>query len=269
MSLFMHRAGVMAGPRYSAAASDYFARLDAVSGRVTAYDRANANLIDALVALGGAYWDTAGTITTLCAKAFAGLTVPLRDGMSAGTSYNFVSGDLNVKTGLKGNGTSKYIGANRNNNADGQNDNSNSIWITEVNTAGVLNIAFMGVGAASDGTNILGANTTTLNYILRSRCATAGNASYSTGGPRTGLHGITRTGSANYTYKFNDLTGTITQASQTTFNGDVLAFARGDASNVPGLFSDARMSCYHIGPAVTMTTLEGILSTFMTEVNAV
>jgi hypothetical protein len=269
MSLFLHRAGVMAGPRYSAAASDYFARLDAVSGRVTAYDRANANLIDALVALGGAYWDTAGTITTLCAKAFAGITVPLRDGMSAGTSYNFVSGDLNVKTGLKGNGTNKYIGANRNNNADGQNDNSNSIWITEVNTADVSFVGFMGCGAASNGSNFIGAETTTLNYSLRSRTLTGSSVSYSTGGPRTGFHGIARTGSANYVYKFDDLTATLTVTSQTPFNGDVLVFARGNASNVPGLFSDARMSCYHIGPAVTMTTLEGILSTFMTEVDAV
>jgi len=255
--------------RYSAAALDYFARLDAVSGRVQAYDRANANLIDALVALGGAYWDTAGTITTLCAKAFAGLTVPLRDGMSVGTSYNFVSGDLNVKTGLKGNASNKYLGANRNNNADGQNDNSNSVWITEANTAGTGTIAFMGAGAAANGANVISANTATFVYTTRSRCATGTNTSYTSGSHRTGFHGIARTGSANYGFKFSDLTGTITQASQTAFNGDVLVFGRNDASNVPGIFSDARMSVYHIGPAVTMATLEGILSTFMTEVNAV
>jgi len=234
-----------------------------------AYDRANANLIDSLVALGGAYWDTAGTITTLCAKAFAGLTVPLRDGMTVGTSYNFVSGDLNVKTGIKGNGSSKYFGANRNNNEDAQDSNSNSVWITEANTAGVSFVGFMGCGAASNGSNFIGAETTTLNYSFRSRTSSGSIVSYSTGGPRTGFHGIARTGSANYVYKMGDLTATLTFASQTPFNGDVLVFARGNASNVPGLFSDARMSVYHIGPAVTMTVLEGVLSTFMSEVNAV
>ena len=37
-----------------------------------------------------------------------GITVPLRDGMTVLTNNNFVAGDLNQLTGLKGDGSTKY-----------------------------------------------------------------------------------------------------------------------------------------------------------------
>src|SRR5690606_17348645 len=72
---------------------DYIARLQAAGGHLPQYDAANDYLIRQLSGLGGPYWDTMGTLTTLCAKGFDALLVPLRDGMFTGVSVNFVEGD--------------------------------------------------------------------------------------------------------------------------------------------------------------------------------
>jgi hypothetical protein len=242
--------------RYSAAARDYFARLDAVSGRVTAYDRANANLIDALVALGGAYWDTAGTITTLCAKGFDGLTVPLRDGMNVGTSYNFVSGDMNVKTGLKGDGTSKYIASGRNNNADGQNNKSIGVWLSA-----------LGDRAATEG--LIGAGSTGDSHLLRASTSLFFRINYSTatavatGDWSSGYIGAQRSSATEINWRNGGSTATASQGSTTPLDSETFVFRRG------ANYVAHRVSAYHIGPALTLATLDGILSTFMTEVNAV
>jgi hypothetical protein len=242
--------------RYSAAARDYFARLDAVSGRVTAYDRANANLIDALVALGGAYWDTAGTITTLCAKGFDGLTVPLRDGMDVGTSYNFVSGDLNVKTGLKGDGTSKYIDSNRNNNADGQNDKSIGVYISALGTR-IATEGIMGVSATAGDSHIIRASGV---VAYRVNFSTVGAVS---GDLSVGHVGVSRSAATQITYRVAGATNTLVQHSTTPLSGSTDIFRRSPQ------FAPHRFSAYHIGPALTLATLDGILATFMSEVDAV
>jgi hypothetical protein len=41
---------------------------------------------------------------------------------SAPTNFNFISGDYNRTTGLVGDGATKYLNSNRNNNADPQSD---------------------------------------------------------------------------------------------------------------------------------------------------
>ena len=67
---------------YSAAARDYFARLDAAGVRVNRYDRANARLIDRLVANGGNFWPDSGAF-----NAMAGYLFPVED-LSIPPLYN-------------------------------------------------------------------------------------------------------------------------------------------------------------------------------------
>jgi hypothetical protein len=50
------------------------------------------------------------------ARTLTGALVPLAG--TAPTSFNFVDGDYNRKTGLVGDGSTKYLDSNRNNNAD-------------------------------------------------------------------------------------------------------------------------------------------------------
>ena len=66
------------------------------------------------------------------ARTLNGALVPLAG--TAPTNNNFVSGDYNRETGLKGNGTTKYLNSNRANNADPQNSNHNAVYVTEALT---------------------------------------------------------------------------------------------------------------------------------------
>jgi hypothetical protein len=64
-------------------------------------------------------WDAIKASCILAgARTLNGALVPLAG--TAPTNFNFVSGDYNRKTGLVGDGSSKYLNSNRNNNADPQ-----------------------------------------------------------------------------------------------------------------------------------------------------
>ena len=58
------------------------------------------------------------------ARTLNGALVPLVG--IAPTNFNFVAGDYNRKTGLVGDGSTKYLDSNRNNNADPQNNPQNT-----------------------------------------------------------------------------------------------------------------------------------------------
>jgi hypothetical protein len=69
----------------------------------------------------GTFWDALKAACILCgARTLAGALVPLAG--DAPTNNNFVDADYNRETGLKGNGSTKYLDSNRANNADPQDD---------------------------------------------------------------------------------------------------------------------------------------------------
>jgi hypothetical protein len=66
------------------------------------------------------------------ARTLAGALVPLRG--PAPTNFNFVAGDYDRTTGLKGNGVDKYLDCNRAGNADPQNNLHAAAWVTAAAT---------------------------------------------------------------------------------------------------------------------------------------
>jgi hypothetical protein len=68
------------------------------------------------------------------ARTLSGALVPLV-GTAPTNVGPFVSGDYNRKTGLVGNGTTKYLNSNRNNNADPQNSQHLSVYVWAVGAA--------------------------------------------------------------------------------------------------------------------------------------
>jgi len=265
MSLMLSRRAVVRSPlRFSLAATDYLKRLDAEGARIRMFDKANAKLIDALVELGGAYWDSAGTITTLCAKGFDGLTVPLRDGMNVGTPVAFDASDLNVKTGLKGDGSSKYIDSNRNNNADGQNNIAMGVWIaTPPTTASAT--AYIGSrhpSLATPMSQLLQLNST--SKIARLNSGATGTFDSTAD---SGYFGASRSSGSELVARAQATNTTISAASSAPYDNTPWVFARNHFGSPA--YSNTRLSLYHIGPALTLETLDGILTTFMSEVDAV
>jgi hypothetical protein len=237
---------------FSPAAQDYFARVSSAGGTVT-HPGPVAAYIDALVALGGAYWNTMGTHCIFAGVTFPGCFVPLRSGMGVPTNFNFVSGDHNSVTGLIGNGSTKYIDSGRNNNADGQNDQSMSVFLSNaVTNTGVAEV-FIGTGAVSvSGTTRMARVSTAENLVLRNRNSTIDTL---TAGPAitAGFVGMSRNNSANFVARQPGTTQTIARTSQAALAGNVFVFASNNAGAIE--FCSERMKAYHIGPSLDLAVL--------------
>jgi len=95
------------------------------------------------------------------ARTLTGALVPLVG--AAPTNFNFASGDYNRKTGLVGDGSTKYLDSNRNNNADPQNSKHLSIFVSSANTAG---------SSATQGYIGSGLNTTGACHIFTNSAGT-------------------------------------------------------------------------------------------------
>ena len=122
---------------FSAEAQDYFDRLDTAGDTTyTPYKQPLANYIDSLVTLGGAYWDDLESAASFVGVGIQGVTVPLKSTMTALTNNNFVAGDLNQLTGLKGDKSTKLINTNVAGNSVSINDVSFSCYTTERGTSG-------------------------------------------------------------------------------------------------------------------------------------
>jgi hypothetical protein len=187
------------------------------------------------------------------ARTLSGALVPLKG--TAPTNFNFVSGDYNRETGLLGNGTTKYLDSNRNNNSDPQNSKSVGTWTTAF---GVIAGVSLGSGGAETGATTIGA----ISGSTRNNCS-----SISLGGLTgyTGFAGSSRSSSAEYTRRVNSSNTLITQASQTPQNKNIFLFA----SNIGiagGSFSDNRMSFYHIGESVDLAKLDSRVTTLMSNI---
>jgi hypothetical protein len=182
------------------------------------------------------------------ARTLSGALVPLVG--TAPTNNNFVSGDYNRKTGLVGDGSTKYLDSNRNNNADPQNNHHMAMQISTLSSVG--NIGYIGAGNTPDaGATRIGApiaSATTL--VPRSRNATANTQA--SGSLAIGFAGISRNTASEYTARGANVNYSITQSSQTPYNGNVYVFA----FNGVNQFSNARLAFYSIGESLDLALLD-------------
>jgi hypothetical protein len=167
----------------------------------------------------------------------------------APTSFNFVDGDYNRKTGLVGDGSTKLLNSNRNNNADPQNNNHNAVFISTAGT-GTQIYAGAGVSSTEAGVSNLGRTTApSLNMFFRNRFSTAaqfGNLN------ATGLAGTSRSSSANFSVRVDGQGFTATAASQSPYSGDWCVFG-----GTGGSFkANARLAFYSIGESLNLALLD-------------
>ena len=186
------------------------------------------------------------------ARTLSGALVPLRG--TAPTNFNFVSADYNRKTGLVGNGSTKYLNSNRNNNSDPLNNKSVSIWTTAFGSfAGVA----LGSGGGDTGATTIGS----FSGSTRNNCSTAALGGLS---GYTGLCGSSRSASTGYIRRVNSTNFTVFQASQNPYNGNLFVFNNNGVAS----FSDNRLSFYHIGESIDLAALDFRVSTLMTSINS-
>ena len=183
------------------------------------------------------------------ARTLNGALVPLAG--TAPTNYNFVSGDYNRKTGLVGNGSTKYLDSNRNNNVDPQNSKHIAAYATFVSST--LNACYLGTQFSTGASHfsVSGTNATALG--LRNNSTTG--AFWPTASSNTaGFMGHSRSASASVNTRANGLPGAASLTSTTPLNESLLVFARNPVSLTD--FCDARLAFYSIGEALDLAKLD-------------
>jgi len=189
------------------------------------------------------------------ARTLTGALVPLVG--SAPTNNNFVSADYNRKTGLIGNGSTKFLSTNRNNNADPQDSNHNALYFSSSNYS--FTQVYMGGNAGGvTGENAYVIFSNTLN--VRNRSSVANVIS---GSSPIGLFGTKRDNSSNYVVRKNGVETTVTRDSQTPENNIMNVFSN-SPSTAP---TDARIAFYSMGESLNLSLLDARLTTLINAYN--
>ena len=192
------------------------------------------------------------------ARTLSGALVPLVG--TAPTNANFVSGDYNRKTGLLGNGTSKYLNAQRAINADPQNSQHYGVYVTEAPSFEVTR-AFIGNAGATGVNNYITATSALLSLSSRNSSINSSNQ-----GNTTGYKGVSRSASNAWTSRTGGSTTSNTGASSVPNSTAIGVFARGAASS--GNPTNARFSFYSIGENLSLALLDTRIANLMTAIAA-
>jgi len=182
------------------------------------------------------------------ARTLAGALVPLAG--TAPTSFNFVDNDYNRKTGLVGDRSTKYLDSSRNNNADPQNNQHLSVYISTATTApSGENPIYIGAGQSQAGSTHVGrlANNGAIYNRSRNSATAIGSA-----GDSIGLLALSRSASGEFSTQQNKRTVLFTQESQAPFNSNIVVFA----TSGPSRPSDARLAFYSIGESLNLALLD-------------
>ena len=172
---------------------------------------------------------------------------------TAPTSFNFVDGDYNRKTGLVGDRTLvgasiKYIDSNRASNADPQDNHHLSLYATQY-VVPPNNGFFIGAGQTANGTTaIIGGPVPG----ARMRSSTF-NSGFSQPTVPT-LIGVSRAQSSSYAYRLNQSQTSVSQLSSGVLSNNTFVFATNPSGPVKP--TNARLAFYSIGESVDLALLD-------------
>ena len=258
-------------------ALDYLARVKAADGAgvevgvATAVDAFFRDLKSTGQEYDGVYRTTFESLKACCilcgARTLNGALVPLAG--AAPANNNFISDDYTrggATPGLKGDGSTKYLDSNRANDADPQNDNHWSIYITSVQTVA-------GRSAFGSGDNVA----VSYNYHRTNTGGNAGKpqlqnnvaANYNTTGEleAPGLSATSRASSGEYDWVSGGQADVVTAASvnPNSYKSYVLSV---NSEGSPAIYSDARLAFYSIGESLDLAALDDAVSTLVTAIGA-
>jgi len=176
---------------------------------------------------------------------------------AAPTNFNFVAGDYDRKTGLVGNGSTKYLDSNRTGNTDPQNNQHVSAYLTTKDTVTGAYVGSRNSANADGSTQLLSrpANVDD-NFIFLSQGGTFTRTGSTS---RLGLVGLSRSTSASFVHRLNQSSSTETAASQTLATLNYFVFNRSGTN----LFSDARLAFYSIGESLDLALLDTRITTLI------
>jgi len=189
------------------------------------------------------------------ARTLAGALVPLVGTAPTNVGGLFVSGDYNRKTGLVGNGSTKYLNSNRAGNADPQNNFHTFAWLPS-QTLTNQNVARQII--ASVGNTWMGYNTEASGfgsqYFVRARQAASSTIGFATNNV-IGPVGVSRSTSSAITVRANGANSGVSIASATAGSPNFFVLAANDGSGAIQ-HSPARLAFYSIGESLNLALLD-------------
>jgi hypothetical protein len=198
------------------------------------------------------------------ARTRLGAMVPLVG--AAPTSFNFVDADYNRKTGLVGDGSTKYLNSNRNNNADPQDDKHISVYATSAATSALNKYpTYIGGGSSATGSSVIGR--VHLNGTLELRNNSNDTIAPPGLGASIGLLANSRSASGFYLYRAQGITASSATASQAPANIGIGVF-HDPAASAPTA-SNARLAFYSIGESLDLALLDARVTTLINAFAAV
>ena len=169
---------------------------------------------------------------------------PFADGTYVGSNYT--TGDYNRKTGLVGNGSTKYLDSNRNNNADPQNSKHLALYPSSL---GSSNTALIG-SAYNVGSSTTFRSNVTGQTFFRANNQTA--ITETTPLIANYVVGVSRANSGSINIRYNQATVSRASTSEVPTSGTILVFNETGAS----YHSNARLAFYSIGESLDLALLD-------------
>jgi hypothetical protein len=200
------------------------------------------------------------------ARTLSGALTPLVG--SAPTNNNFVSGDYVRKTGLKGDGSTKYLNSSRNNNADPQNSKHIAMFVTDAVTGGnLMNSGPAGVsGRSGIGFALAAPNQSTAQISLNNSAPFDAGGNIASAAVSNTLMGLSRSASGSFVARFNSANTTVSQASTTPNNGNIAVYAR--PSSPVDFYNGSRLAFYSFGESLDLALLDTRVSALYTAIGA-
>jgi hypothetical protein len=180
------------------------------------------------------------------ARTLSGALMPLTG--TAPTNFNFVSGDYNRKTGLVGNGSTKYLDSNRANNADPQNNLHVSVYASTTSAAYIGNL----------NNNVhLAATSSLIGVRLNS-----GDGVVSSSPNVAGFLGGSRSLSSTIIFRGGKTSNSVASASVTRSAENLFVFRTFNGYLTP------RISFYSIGESLDLALLDARVTDLITAFGA-
>lgn len=194
------------------------------------------------------------------ARTLAGALVPLVGTAPTNGGDFFVSADYDRKTGLAGDGSTKYLDSNRNNNVDPQNSKHISAYLS---SRGTISQTIMGYTGAVNGNTSWAVNTTTGGHGFRINNL---NQTSNFVALSDGFIGAGRSNSTIIDTRAGGSSSTSNSNSAAPVSGNINIFRR--TTSPAGTYVNARLAFYSIGESLDLALLDARVTDLITAFGA-
>jgi hypothetical protein len=235
----------------------YIAAVEAADGQILEQATRNAITNFVLGCKADGIWSAIKASCILSgARTLTGALVPLVGTAPTNVGGLFVSGDYDRKTGLIGNGSTKYLDTNRAANADPQDNFSHGVYVSSAFYGAALQALIGHNGATTLGaSHILIRSSANNDVLVRNRNNDSSGTSFSVTAvsPPTGFMGTTRNNASNYSTRISGSAAAINSASGAPLSANQLVFTRTANDTI---FASARISYYWLGESLDLALLD-------------